>query len=63
MVSPRCGGFGLRARAPMADVVPSKITSAPKPARPSILIFGAVVGMTTTAGAPRARAASATAWP
>ena len=46
-----------------SDVVPSNTISAPNPLAPSDLIFGAVVGITTTAGAPRARAAIATAWP
>ncbi|HXW05631.1 MAG TPA: hypothetical protein VD833_10400 [Vicinamibacterales bacterium] len=46
-----------------ADVVPAKITSAPNDLAPSTLMRGAVVGITTTAGAPSARAASAIAWP
>ena len=63
MASPRAAAissaFALRCR----DVVPSKTISAPKPFALSDLILGAVVGMTTTAGAPSARAAIATACP
>ena len=45
------------------DVVPARMISAPKARAPSILIVGAVVGMTTTAGAPSVCAARAIAWP
>ena len=38
-----------------SDVVPAKITSAPNARAPSTLTSGAVVGITTTAGAPSVR--------
>ena len=58
----RRGFASARARR-SGEVVPSKMTSAPNALAPSTLIAGAVVGITTTAGAPSSRAASAMAWP
>ena len=52
MVRPRAAAsVSARARR-SADVVPSKITSAPNDLAPSTFTRGAVVGITTTAGAP-----------
>ena len=46
-------GDVLRPRLAIGDVVPAKITSAPKRRTPSTLTRGAVSGMTTTAGMPK----------
>ena len=53
--------FSARARR-STDIVPSNTTSAPSLSAPRRFTGGAVVGMTTTARAPRMRAASATPW-
>ena len=62
MVRPRSAATASARRRRCTEVVPSKKTSAPYERVPSTLTAGAVSGITTTAGRPRARAAHATAW-
>ena len=62
-VSPRSDASCSARVCRSVDVVPANSTSAPYDSAPSTFTFGAVVGITITAGAPSSCAAIATAWP
>ena len=62
MASPSAAAISSARARRSTEVVPSRTISAPSRSAPRRFTGGAVVGMTTTARAPRMRAASATPW-